>query len=358
MQARVLQSTLYRLSIRECGWMASLRLTALNRVPLILLAWADNHGVDSHEAARAAGIDRSGLSDPDCRVPVNQIWALWQILIDESRDADLGLHIGSTPHVRDFGLAGYAVYYSKSLREALVRVTRYSRIVNEIVVFDLVEGPDHARFVSDNVPRFDAVRQPIDSRLASILMMAREIAGEDIDPVEVDFPYVRPANVAEHRRLFRTKLEFDRPAATMVFRREDLDRPVESGDGTLGHYLDQLADEVLVALSKGSTFADRVRSAIWTDLSTGKTSVQRIAKRLGVSPRSLQRHLTEEGTTFSVELDALREEMARTLLRDRRHAVCEVAFLLGYSEPSSFFRAFRRWERMSPVEYRRTAGHR
>ena len=338
--------------------MSSLKLTALNRVPLMLLAWADNHDLDSQEVARMAGVDRSGLSDPDGRVPVNQIWNLWQVLIEKSRDIDLGLHIGSTLRIREFGLAGYAAYYSTSLGEALERIARYSRIVNEIVVFDLIEGADQVKLVSDNVPRFDAMRHPIDIRMAWTLMAVREIAGEDINPIEVDLPYTRPANIAEHKRHFRTQIEFGRPAATLVFRKEDLDRPVKSGDGTLSHYLDQLADEVLGSLSKGATFADRLRSAIWTDLSTGKTSVQRIAKRLGISPRSLQRNLAEEGTTFSTELDALREEMARTLLRDRHHAVCEVAFLLGYSEPSSFFRAFRRWESVSPVEYRRAASSR
>jgi len=338
--------------------MSSLKLTALVRVPQILLAWADDRGLDSQELARLAGIDRSELSDPDSRVPVNQIWNLWRVLIGETQDADLGLHIGSTIHIRDFGLVGYGVYYSMSMGEALDRLARYSRIVNEIVVFDLVAGADRAKLVSENVPRFDAMRHPIDIRLSWTLSAIREITGEGIVPVEVDFPYARPTSVAEHKRIFRTKLEFDQPAATMAFRNEDLHRSVEAGDRTLSHYLDQLADEVLGALSRNSTFVDRVRSSIWTDLSTGKTSVQRIAKRLSVSSRSLQRQLAEEGTTFSAELESLRGQMARRLLQDRRHAVCEVAFLLGYSEPSSFYRAFRRWESVSPYEYRRAANSR
>ena len=126
-----------------------------------------------------------------------------------------------------------------------------------------------------------------------------------------------------------------------------------AADETLTGYLDQLAEGVARALSESVTFRQRVCRAIWSDLSGGKPSVQQVASRLGVSTRTLQRRLEEEGTSFAQELDRLRQDLATRLLQDRSLAVYEVAFLLGYAEPSTFYRAFRRWKNVSPHEFRR-----
>jgi AraC-like DNA-binding protein len=274
-------------------------------------------------------------------------------MIEEFQEPDLGLVIGGTANIRDFGLVGYTIYYSPTLAEALHHITRYSRIVNEVAQFAIRESAIGAKLASEISPRFDALRHPVDVRLAWALTAVREAVGSKITPIEAGFPYSRPASTVEHTRLFRSDLKFDQPEASLVFRTEDLSRPVVAGDPELVRYLERLADKVLESLSENSTVADQVRKEIWSDLSSGKTTVQRIAARLGVSSRSLQRRLKEEGTTFGAEFELLRSDMARKLLQDRSLAVCELAFLLGYSEVSSFYRAFRRWEKVSPHEYRR-----
>jgi len=300
-------------------------------------------------------MDRGVPVDLDARIPVSKVWNLWQVMIEEFPDPDLGLVIGGTSDIRDFGLVGYTIYHSSTLADALHLMTRYSRIVTEIAAFEIREHARGATLVSENSPRFDVLRHPVDVRMAWALTAVREAVGSKITPIEAGFPYPRPASVAEHTRLFQSALRFDQPEATLVFRSEDLSRPVVAGDPQLVGYLEQLANKVLEALSKNSTFGDQVRKEIWSDLSSGKTTVQRIAARLRVSSRSLQRRLKEEGTTFGAELESLRSDMARKLLQDRSLAVCEVAFLLGYSEASSFYRAFRRWEQVSPHEYRQAA---
>jgi AraC-like DNA-binding protein len=129
---------------------------------------------------------------------------------------------------------------------------------------------------------------------------------------------------------------------------------VVGADVTLGGYLDQLATELLRGLPDPDSFRDRVRRAMWSELSDGPPALTTTAANLAVSPRTLQRRLREEGTSFGQLLDELRREFALRLLRDRKLAVYEVAFLLGYAEPSTFHRAFRRWTGLSPLRFRRS----
>ena len=120
-------------------------------------------------------------------------------------------------------------------------------------------------------------------------------------------------------------------------------RPSASASATVG------------ALPKPQSFEDRVRHAVAATLADEAPSLRRIARALGVSARTLTRRLAEEGTKFSAVVDAIRAEMASSLLHQRNLGVSEVSYLLGFSEPSAFTRAFQRWTGTSPTEFRRAA---
>jgi AraC-like DNA-binding protein len=330
-------------------------LTGLARLPLILSYMAEEHGIDRGEYLRAAGISEDELRDPDARVPLFKIWSAWRILIDRVPDAALGIHFGEATVMRRFGLVGYAMYYSRTLLEALQRLARYSRIVSESLRYELTLEDDRGLITIQGSPRFDALRHPIDARLAGVVAGARRITRSDVSPAEVHFPYPRPEDTSEHQRFFQASLEFGRPQAMLVFRELDLKRPIHAADDTLAGYLDKFAEEIVRSLGERGTATDKVRRAIWTELSGGQPTLQHIASVLGVSDRTLQRRLQQEGTSFAAVLDSLRREMAVHLLQDHSLAVYEVAFFLGYSEPSTFYRAFRRWQGTSPQEFRRSA---
>ena len=189
-------------------------------------------------------------------------------------------------------------------------------------------------------------------RLAAVLAASREITGSDLTPVEVCLPFPRPRRTRDYARVFRCALRFDQPVTAMVFRGEQLRLPVAAADSTLAGYLDDLASGKLRSLAAGDSLPGRVRQAMWSRLSTGTPGLRQIAADLAIGERSLQRRLQGHGTSFAGLLEDLRREVAIELLRDRRLAVYELAFLLGYSEPSAFNRAFRRWTGSSPSRYR------
>jgi AraC-like DNA-binding protein len=186
-----------------------------------------------------------------------------------------------------------------------------------------------------------------------VLTISRNIAGQQIVPREVAFPFPRPADTEAYRSCFRAPLHFDRPQGALLLSRGDLDLPVTTGDPTLRGYLEQLADQALGSIIAPSSFADRVRQVLWTRLSAGRPSLEQMSAKLGLSVRTVQRRLHQEGTSFADLLEEFRREMASHLLRDPSLAAYEIAFLLGYSDPSTFFRAFRRWYGVSPQEFRR-----
>jgi len=333
---------------------STIELTGLARIPLLMLERTADYGLDRDELAAAAGF-KNELENPDARVSVTKIWNLWRILIDRTSDPFLGLHLMMGLRIRQFGVVGYAMVNSRTVLDALRRLTRYSRIITEALELTLSVEADRVDLVVARSPRLDALVHPVDARLAGVLGAVRELAGAEITPIEVRFPYSRPRRVSDHRRFFRCELRFDSGGTGMVFRRQDLDRAVSTADEALAGYLDRYAESVLVSLAKHGSSAERVRKAVWSHLADGPPTLHKAAATLGVSARTLQRRLSLEGTSFAAVLDDFRWEMAVSLLRDRSLAVYEIAFLLGYSDPSTFYRAFRRWEGIPPHEFRRKA---
>jgi AraC-like DNA-binding protein len=323
-------------------------------MPLAILRHAQELGLEPKKIVAMAGLDEEDLADPDGRIPLSKLVATWQAIVSLTGDDSLGLHVGASTTVRQLGLMGYAMTHSDTLREACRRGARYSEIMQEAVMTTWEEDGEVGWLRVNPVPALDTLRHPVDARLAIMLGVSREMTGAEISPVEVCFPYSQRSDTSEHQGFFRAPLRFGRPYSQLTFRRRDLQRPLLAADEFLAGHMAQLAEEVLASLAREGSLVEQVRRAIWTDLSGGNVSLKTAAARLGLGVRSLQRRLTDEGTSFMGILDDFRHEMAVQLLQDSQVAVYEVAFFLGYSDPSTFFRAFRRWEGKSPHEYRRS----
>jgi AraC-like DNA-binding protein len=328
--------------------------SALARLALMHLERMTRWGVDRADLLRAAKIDEAQLHDPDARIPLSAIVRLWHAATLRVPDPAFGLRLGSDVRAREFGLVGYTMAFSGTLGTALARLTRFDRIVSESLVVHLDTGAEGTWVRIDAEPALHAFRPAADARLAALLSVCREIAAASIAPLTVHLPYRRPADVREYEKFFRAPFEFGAPATALLLAKDDVARPVSSSDEALTGYLDQLAEQVLTSLGAERTMRDRVRRFLWSSLSDGVPDLDGVARRLGMSARTLQRRLREEGTTFAAVLIGFRQDMARPLLRDGRLAVSEVAYLLGYEDPSSFQRAFRRWSGRSPRAFRRT----
>ncbi len=256
--------------------------------------------------------------------------------------------------VKEFGLVGYAMAHSKTLGAALKRLDRYDRIVAETlnVALDTTDGERRGCAWTSSrrcarCGRRSTRVSPPSSRSAGKSWPHRSI------PWWCDCRIAQPERVVEYQQFFRAPLEFGALTTAFLLRTEDLERPVVHGDETLAGYLDQLAEQRLSAVDHDATARDQIRNALWSVLPDGVPELESLARRLGMSGRTLQRRLRDEGTTYRDVLADFRQDAAPALLRDGRLGVSEVAFLLGYEDPASFQRAFRHTFGMPPRAFRR-----
>ena len=329
-------------------------LTGLARLTKTMLDHAFEMGVDRDRVIREAGLHKVDLDDLDGRIPAITIERFWRSLMKHDPDPALGLRLGSSILVREMGVVGYAMAYSRTLGDALRRLGRYCNILNQGLRCTLSEEGLRATLEFQSELAFDDLRHPVDIRLAAVLNVAREITGTKIMPVEVHFSYPRPDDTSHHAHYFGCPLSFGCDETALVFSRDDMKRKAGGADEELCRYLDRLAEEMIASLTQDASFANKVHHVIRTELSGGLPTLEHTAGILGMSVRVLQRRLSDEGTTFATVLRDLRREVAMGLIRRREIAACEIAYLLGYSEASTFQRAFRRWTGTSPREYRRS----
>jgi AraC-like DNA-binding protein len=328
----------------------------LARVVANILSTAGQEGVPRDPLLEAAGLRGVDFSNPDARVPSWTQAALWQLIAQRAGDPGIGIRMGAALQVRQWGLLGYAMSYSSSLGAALRRLTRYARILSEDLQFHLSEpGAGHVAIEQRARDLGAGLPYAVNFRFASLVGVCRQITRAEVVPSEIAFAYEAPNSTLEYRRFFRCPLRFNQPLSIVTFAKRDLDLPVPGGDETLAGYLSDNAERVLKSLFRGTSTSERVRAAIWAALSEGRPTLRHIASALQLPPRTLQRHLAAEGTSLHREVEHIREHIAIATLRERTIPIEEVAFILGYTEASTFYRSFRRWTGKTPRQYRAAA---
>jgi AraC-like DNA-binding protein len=323
------------------------------RVFQLVLAGAAAQGVPPPALIDAVGIDPADLADPDGRLPRALETRLWHEAVRLTGDDGFGLHLSEQLPVDGLGAIGFAVRSSATLGDAYARVARYMRIVASGPRLEIVREDDVVRLrhrPPDDPPA--PSRHAVEFFLCNLLVIARRNVGEDTAPRAASFRHAAPARVDEHRRLLGPSVRFGQEHDELILDRALLDRPHVNAEPALGEVLDRHLAAIDAALPPEGGFLDRARAALGAELARGEPSLEAIAARLRMSPRSLQRRLQQEGSSISSLLDRLRADLAVRHLSESRDSIAEVAFLLGFSEVSTFHRAFKRWTGLTPAAYR------
>lgn len=323
--------------------------TQLARGPLLLLAYAEERGMDRRALLSASGISDAKLRDPDARIATRSMTRLWQAVIDELADPFLGLHAARTVNIEQLGLVGYTMRHSANLGEAIERLARYQRLLSEGVRYQLTRHGEEFEVSWTTHPSLLSLRAPVEAGMTLLVRSARQLTGVEIHPVRLDLPTPQPDDVSEYRNEFACPMLFGAETASLTFSANHFALPTVASDETLVGYLDELAEIAVAPLdpTKDST-STAVRRTLWSLLPSGRPSVWQTAREMGVSVRTLQRRLGDEGSSFSTVLDNLRRDISEELLGEGGQSVADIAFLLGYSEPSAFHRAYRRWQKSPP----------
>jgi AraC-like DNA-binding protein len=338
------------------GAMAVVEVSAA--IGAVIVKAAAHAGVAPAALHAVTGFDARAAEDPDARIPLATETALWEEAARLSGDAAFGLHAALRLQPGVFDVLDYVFRTAPTLRAALERATRYNRLLHDVAVFTLVDGDGLTRVehaLAD--PTLAQSRHAAEFTLGSIVVMGGQMAARPVSPRAVQFRHPPPAAavLAQHERLFGVRPSFGAAVNALAFDQALLARPLPAADPLLSRVVVRHAEGLLAARpARPESTGDRVRRLLAAALGDGEAeaTLAAAAAKLHMSERSLQRRLTDEGTTFDVLLEDLRKGLALRYLSDRKVAIAEIAYLLGYSEPSAFHRAFKRWTGKTPTEAR------
>jgi AraC-like DNA-binding protein len=315
-------------------------------------------GLDAAPVLAEAGIAPEDLADIDGRIELARCEALASAVTMRLGDRQI-LSVFSRLKAGDFGILDYVIRNSKTLGESLERLARYTHVNNSIADCVLEMDAERARvsFVQPPTVSSTFARLSATAWLASCVVIVRQLVGTDFAPIEALLPNPEPsqADREAYRALLRCPLRFGAPAAVFVVPRVDLTRAVEGADLVLAELMEPHIERALAEATQSSRAVVPVRRALVAMLGGQEPTLERVAKRLGTTPRTLQRRLRDENTTFQDLLDSVRHELALVHVGKQAASIDEIAWLLGFSNGSAFHRAFKRWTGITPGEFRRHA---
>lgn len=317
----------------------------------ITLKIIESYGIDPLPLMQELAIDPKIVADPNGRFRYTQIDQLWLRAAEIADDPAFGLRSADYWHPSQLGALGYGWLTSPTLRAAMMKLARYMRILTEGAVLDLEETNDDLSAVLSY--KSISMQQPTrtDSFMAMLLAMTRANAGKAFHPKSVSLTHDAPADTGPFYKLLQCPVHFAASDNRFTISREDAERRLPSANPELDRLHDRLMIDYVARLDKNA-ITERVKAEIIQQLPHGRISDSNIAKGLFMNVRTLQRRLRDEGTTFQNLLTEVRRELAHQYLRDSRLSLNEISYLLGFSEMSSFSRAFKRWTGETPGSYR------
>jgi len=330
--------------------------TALATAIHPLWSLLEEYGQDPEPLFRRAEIDPALLKNPNARLPVHSCNVAWLRASSRIADPCFGVKAGEHWHPSMFGALGFAWLASTSLRTALGRLERYTDLVLERGAVEVRDGRGGDVTVTLSYQGSPFTLPALaDAMLSLLLRLCRLNAGDSLNPKRVTLFHSAPADAGPYFTYFRCPVEFDADRDSLTLDKKVVDQPLPSANPHLADLNDQ---EIIRYLARccGDRVSDRVQATIIEQLASGAVSADKVAQALHVSTRTLHRQLQGEGTTFKGLLEETRRKLAATYLRDEDISLTEISFMLGFSEPSAFTRAYRRWTGQSPSETRGEAG--
>jgi AraC-like DNA-binding protein len=308
-------------------------------------------GVALGSICERAELAEDELANAELRLPLDRgtrvLGAAWEL----SPTPAIGLYIGVAAPIGALHVVGHLITTPANTREAIQLFLRYSALVWDGGVFCFCEQGELARFGYEH-PFADSPfeRFAAECALTFVLKRGLQLSGGDKRPREVHFRHAAPPYVAEYERIFACPVRFGQPANQLLFDRALLDVPQPHRDDSLCELLCERADQLLAVQSATDRLGERIIELL--KLRPEDAAPTRIAHSLGLTPRSLQRRLQASQLSLSRLVDAARRDVACASLRMPDAAIKDIAYRLGFSEPSAFHRAFKRWTGMTPAQFR------
>ena len=312
---------------------------------------AEHLGLSREVLLSACGLTDSQLTDPDARIPLSAQQLLWQAVQQQLEHPEPGLAIGLQLAPGPFSVLGYLLQSSHTLDEALQAAQCYQRLVGEGGELQLREDGQRLQLIYQPSQAEHPANRPRILALMTCWVQWMRPLLKDFQLLEVQLAHPQPAQLEDYRHCFACPLLFSAGQYALVLPASQRQARLTQANPALQSVLRQHAEALLARLPSESLSA-RVVSLLSAQLGHGEPDRSALASSLCLSERTLQRRLAEEGSSYQQLLNDTRRQLAERYLHERKLPAAEIALLLGYSEPSVFFRAFRQWTGLTPGEYR------
>jgi AraC-like DNA-binding protein len=317
-----------------------------------LMELAVAKGASEAQLTQRSGITSEDLLDRDKRIPLDRYQALMQASKALCNAPALGVQLGEAAVFSQISIVGLICSCAASTAEAFAQINRYGRLVVEVNGhrpegrFEIVPGNSEIWLVDTRQDPNGFPELP-ESAFAIMINMAREFSDKPFAK-EVHFTHADPGAHAEYERILGAPVVFGCNRNAFLVEESLMDMKLSPADHYVFGVFSERADAMMESLKSASTIRGRVESELIPILHTGVLDMARIAKSLGLGRQTLYRKLKAEGTNYEKLLDELRHKMAMHYLSAKKVSLNETAYLIGYSDPTAFSRAYKRWTGTRP----------
>lgn len=316
------------------------------------LELAAERGIERAALLKGMGIDPALLDRADGRVALTQCARLIARVMRQTREAGLGYEFGLRSNLAAHGNIGYGLMSQATVGEALAFGLKYGRLRNPFFKLSLsIDGDQAVIDVRETLPLGPMRQHALDAVLVSMARIGRQISGSFKPQLELRFDCAEPAHYTRYRPRL-PPVVFAAGANQLRFPAEYLQRPLRTGNSSTAQLLAGQCERELSLVGEIDNVAERVR-ALLADTDRAYPDLATVAARLHLSGRTLKRKLQQRDLSFLQLLDEARKRDGLRLLADRTLGVGDVAERMGYSDPASFTRAFRKWTGQTPTDWRR-----
>ena len=330
--------------LRDAGVMIRLIYQAMKSV-----------GINTDEVFRRLGVDESYLNTTHLRTPHSAQIFFWQVVEDMSGDPDIGLHLGEHLPTYKGQVLEYLFLSSPTFGEGLRRALNYQRLLSDASNSDFVQEGDTCYLIIDSATdETRRLRHFNECLVQGLVAFFRSVTDNRFFCSRIEFEHERDRGQREVERVMGCPVTFGHDESRLYFSAEVLSYPSPHFEPELLALHEQFALEQVARLEK-QDIVGKVEKVIAELLDSGEVTLDSVAERLDIKARTLRTRLSEADTSFNQVLADFRYRLARKLLATTGESIDEIVYLTGFSEPSTFYRAFKRWSGMTPIEYRRTA---
>ena len=314
----------------------------------------EGYGIDPEPLFREEGVDPEAMFDQGARVSMEKYQRLDMRAAELSGDPSFGLRSADYARPAHLGALGFAWLASSSLRTAFQRLCRYARVIQDKLDISLTEDKEYFSVsIEAHMPLLDEHLRE-NGQLAVLVKFCRIIAGRNFNPAKLKLKQAEPDEPGDYYEMFRCPIEFNSDHTVIVIHLEDIDKRLTGSNDELARLNEHIVVKYLAYRGK-KDIVNRVKAEIIDELGSGGVNETSVASALHTTPRNLHRKLQAKNTSFKTLLTEIRQDLAKQYIQDRTKTLTEISFLLGFSEVSSFSRAYKGWTGKPPSEERQAS---